>query len=82
MFVSFASVFFSVTFFNFIKKLNYKLKMSTNSILDQNLRYISVRSQWGCQPIPNSIQTIEDKGHLFLFLLSSYLFFLIYYLFI
>lgn len=46
--------------------------MSVNTILDQNLRYISVRSQWGCQPIPNNIITLEDKGsNSFNFFLNS-----------
>jgi hypothetical protein len=35
---------------------------TTTGVLDQNLRYISVRSQWGCQPIANNILTIDDKG--------------------
>jgi hypothetical protein len=33
------------------------------SALDLNLRYISVRTQWGCQKISNSIGTVGDRGN-------------------
>jgi hypothetical protein len=30
--------------------------------LDENLKYISVRNQWGCQKLPNSVLAAEGKG--------------------
>lgn len=30
--------------------------------LDENLKYISVRNQWGCQKLPKTVLAAEGKG--------------------
>lgn len=38
----------------------------SSSALDLNLRYISVRTQWGCHKISNSVGTVGDRGSYFM----------------